>query len=378
MKTACVVVLGDLARSPRMRAHADALSAAGFRVSLIGYLDAPVDVPAGVELVPLAQRPARASLIYMALRQLWAAAVLWRALTRRPADVVLVQTPPALPTLAVARIASWFLGARLVVDWHNFGDAMLGLKLGHDSKVVRLARWLERTLARRADAHLCVTRAMERRLSEECGVRAVALPDLPRTTVAWTRAAARARLAELVPIEPDAVVAVTSTSWTLDEDHAMLVDALDRCAARGSPGARVTAVMTGRGPARAAFEDMLTRRPSGAPPVHLLWVADVDYWAILRGADVGVSLHRSASGVDFPMKIVDMRAAGVPVLALDYGPALREGFESGRDGFHFVDAESLADLLDRAATGLGIAVKPAPESWLQSWNGVAGKFFEDI
>lgn len=372
------MVLGDLARSPRMRAHADALAAAGFRVSLIGYVDAPVEVPAGVELVPLAQRPARGSLISMALRQLWAAAVLWRALIRRPADVVLVQTPPALPTLAVARIASRFLGARMVVDWHNFGDAMLGLKLGHGSRIVRLARWLERALARRADAHLCVTRAMERRLQEECGVRATALPDLPRTTVNWSRAAARARLAELVPIEPGAVVVVTATSWTLDEDHTLLVDALDRCAARGSPGARVTAVMTGRGPARAAFADMLTQRPAGAPPVHLLWVSDVDYWAILRGADVGVCLHRSASGVDFPMKIVDMRTAGMPVLALDYGPVLREGFQTGRDGFHFVDAESLADLLDRAATGLGIAVEPAPASWLQHWNGVAEKIFEGI
>jgi hypothetical protein len=42
---------------------------------------------------------------------------------RKP-DVILVQNPPAVPTLLIAVIVTRLRGARLVVDWHNLGWAV--------------------------------------------------------------------------------------------------------------------------------------------------------------------------------------------------------------------------------------------------------------
>lgn len=41
-KNACVVVLGDIGRSPRMQYHAQSLIREGFNVDIIGYIDSLV------------------------------------------------------------------------------------------------------------------------------------------------------------------------------------------------------------------------------------------------------------------------------------------------------------------------------------------------
>lgn len=41
-KTVCVVVLGDIGRSPRMQYHAQSLLRQGYDVDLVGYVDSSV------------------------------------------------------------------------------------------------------------------------------------------------------------------------------------------------------------------------------------------------------------------------------------------------------------------------------------------------
>lgn len=41
-KNVCVVVLGDIGRSPRMQYHAQSLICEGYNVDIIGYTDSPV------------------------------------------------------------------------------------------------------------------------------------------------------------------------------------------------------------------------------------------------------------------------------------------------------------------------------------------------
>jgi len=257
---------------------------------------------------------------------------------------------------------------------------MLALRLGAGHPAVRAAAAVERAVGRTAHAHLCVSQAMRAELARRFGVEdARVLYDRPAKRAPRVD---RSALFERLGLPDAPAVAVTSSSWTDDEDFGLLLDAVRRLDARADLP-ELLLVMTGDGPRRAAWEARFAA--AGLRRVHprTLWVAADDYPLLLGAADVGISLHRSASGVDLPMKIADMFGAGLPVLALDYGPVLGEMVAPGTNGRLFVDGAGLAaelgalvaDPAALAALRRGVA-ETAATSWQDGWRIEARAVFE--
>ena len=416
-----VVVLGDVGRSPRMQYHAHSLATElGAKVQLIGFEAGERCFPAieGCANIsrlsvssPFAKWPRSLFLIYAPLKVLQQIlSLLWLLLFIAPLpsgkSAILVQNPPSIPTLFVCWIASRIRGCKFVIDWHNFGYTVLALSLSRNHPLVSLSRVYERFFASRADAHLCVTRAMKSWLCENWSLRPDSItvlhdraPEAFRNTTLREKHALFLRLSPQLPTtntfsvtnttnkpssssslskrQRDDLVAsntvetlftsssgawkrdrpallVSSTSWTADEDFGILLDALvalDVAAADASLRLPNFVVMvTGKGPQRAMYEARMAVLKLNHVRIVTAWLEAADYPLLLSCADLGICLHYSSSGLDLPMKVVDMFGAGIPVCAVGFS-CLDELVRHGVNGIVFKTSAELAQQLQRLFSG---------------------------
>ncbi|KAJ9239432.1 CAZyme family GT33 [Paecilomyces variotii] len=410
-----VLVLGDIGRSPRMQYHALSIAKRGGQVDIIGYQESDIhpDITANprISIVPLSAHPSFLQtsnkilfLFFGPLKvvfQLWS---LWRCLAYRtePAKWLLVQNPPSIPSLAVASLVCFLRNTALVIDWHNFGYSILALKLGDQHPLVKISKSYEIKMCRYATAHLCVTNAMARDLKHKFSVKAPILPlhDRPASHLQPIRDDTR-RLEFLLSLQEtaefrtllgsgDARVLVSSTSWTADEDFSILIEALTRYSDLAVSGDRklphILAIITGKGPQRDMYlERIASLKKAGKlqrVDIKSAWLSTHDYASLLASASLGVSLHTSSSGVDLPMKVVDMFGAGLPVVGWDRFEAWPELVTEGVNGRGFGSAEELVQhLVDlfgnpaKLATLREGALKEGSRRWDDEWDPVAGKLF---
>ncbi|KAK5168982.1 mannosyltransferase [Saxophila tyrrhenica] len=411
--TVQVVVLGDIGRSPRMQYHALSIANHGGKVNLIGFVESEVhpDVQASrsIKVKPLHpfskrwQTNNKALFLLIApLKVLWQVWTLYQALgyRTRPSKWMLVQNPPSIPTLAVAQLICFLRNTRLIIDWHNFGYSLLALRLGPQHPLVRVSEWYEGFFAQRATAHFAVTDAMTKLLKQKWDVDASPLHDRPaeqfQPLTTQQRTSFLSKLAETAQYADGLETGkwkllVSSTSWTADEDFALLLDALvgySAAVAEDSNLPRALVIITGKGPLKEYYlkriRELNQENKLSSVVVTTAWLSTEDYASLLGSADVGISLHTSSSGVDLPMKVVDMLGTGLPVLGWSKFEAWPELIHEGDNGCGFESAEGMTILLkdlfgdggqrlQRLRQG---ALKDCERRWDDEWMPVAGQLLQ--
>lgn len=256
-----------------------------------------------------------------------------------------------------------------------------------------------------ADGAFCVTKAMQHELAQNWGIRATVLydqsPDFFHPASLMEKHGLFSRLgnsmcsamgnADCISVEevgedmnttaftskidgqvflkPNRpALVVSSTSWTPDEDFSILLEAAlmyDRrvAAALGEDDSmdegqlwidikngkqfvypRLLFIITGKGPDRKKYEDQIKRLKLRRVALRTMWLASEDYPLLLGSADLGVSLHTSSSGLDLPMKVVDMFGCGLPVCAASFS-CIEELVKVNKNGLLFSTSSELADEL---------------------------------
>ncbi|XP_024022209.1 UDP-glycosyltransferase TURAN isoform X2 [Morus notabilis] len=419
---ACVVVLGDIGRSPRMQYHALSLARqACLEVDIVAYggsepysailehksihIHKMKQWPAVPPSLPKILKPFM--LLFKPLIQFFM--LLWFLCFKIAApDVFLVQNPPSVPTLVAVKWASWLRGSAFIIDWHNFGYTLLALSLGRSSRFVALYHWFERHFGKMANGSLCVTKAMQHELAQNWSIKASVLYDQPpeffHPATLEEKHKLFCRLDEalrepygfrdcatigsrgLSPKDLDdtlfstlvgtdivlkqnrPALIVSSTSWTPDEDFGILLEAAvmyDRrvSAILGEDNSieedvvwnemsggkqylypRLIFVITGKGPEKQKYEEKIKRLRLKRVAFRTMWLSAEDYPLLLGSADLGVCLHTSSSGLDLPMKVVDMFGCGLPVCAVSYS-CIKELVTVEKDGLLFSSSSELADEL---------------------------------
>ncbi|KAG0649184.1 Chitobiosyldiphosphodolichol beta-mannosyltransferase [Hyphodiscus hymeniophilus] len=409
-----VLVLGDIGRSPRMQYHAMSIAKHGGRVDFIGYQESTLN-PGLVEnslitIVPLQPPPSllRSNTLPFIfagpLKVLWQIWSLYYTLgyQTKPARWLLVQNPPSIPTLFIALIICFFRNTHLIIDWHNYGWTILAGTKGPTHPFVMLSKHYEAILGSFAPtASFTVTNAMAKQLrSRPYNVRSpiLTLHDRPAAIFqpisnSEARRAFLARIPETsgfaaAIMAGETKLLVSSTSWTPDEDFSLLLTALCHYAESTDKLPPILAIITGKGPQKQMYLDRIASLTSTSKlqniTVATAWLTAQDYATLLACADLGVCLHKSSSGVDLPMKVVDMFGAGLPVVGYAAYESWEELVKEGINGRGFTKSEELAAVFeelfaDREGKQLARLRKGAVEEgsrrWDEEWDSVAGRLF---
>jgi len=406
-----VLVLGEFGRSPRMQYHAHSLSALG-PVDVVAYPgNAPHPVVRENDLIRihslrpvLVRYPRKLFLLVAPIKVLMQILQLFFTLLWLPRpNRILVQNPPAIPSLLVAVLVCRIRGCQMAIDWHNFGYTILALNRPKTGPIVRFATVYERVLGQMADINLCVTDAMRKWLDENWQIEATVLHDRPPRFVFHNpeEAVKRQVLRELDQLlggpnfcdaegklvaDPPRLM-VSSTSWTADEDFNILLEAaevLDRVA--GLP--KLVVVITGKGDLRAQFEQKAAQLKAAGKLQNIqlccVWLKAEHYPVLLSCAQLGLSLHFSSSGLDLPMKVVDMFGAGIPVCQVRF-ECVAELVTNGQTGLLFNDAAELGKQLTMLLAGGDIAqldqmkanvlAAMRDRDWVSNWDQNAKPLF---
>eukprot|EP00924_Labyrinthula_sp_SR-Ha-C_P000544 snap_masked-scaffold_27-processed-gene-2.21-mRNA-1 protein AED:0.02 eAED:0.02 QI:0/-1/0/1/-1/1/1/0/497 len=355
-------------------------------------------------------------------------------------DVVLVQNPPSIPTLSVLSLVSLLNESQIIIDWHNLGYSVLQNSFPSELSVlqrliVNISLTVEKVFGKVGTKHLTVTKALKKYLANSFKLKEediTVLYDKPpeqfrpsslfekhrlfyklsdellsreeRDNYSYketyfTNADESKTVPKIQEKKTRPFLIVSSTSYTPDEDFSVLLDALvllDESLEKEASLLKhyendlvVLCLVTGKGPLKDFFASRIEKFNRSHPRVRVaqLWLEPEDYPILVGCADLGVCLHDSTSGLDLPMKVVDMFGAKLPVCAVDY-PCLNELVQDGVNGKVFKNCIDLfkqikffiiSDEGTKTFTMLNRLKAGIPsESWDKEWKSKLPSLLEAI
>ncbi|XP_030753720.1 chitobiosyldiphosphodolichol beta-mannosyltransferase [Sitophilus oryzae] len=426
-KNVCIVVLGDIGRSPRMQYHSLSLAEKGHKVDIIGYGETEplheIKMSPSIYyhfLCPVPYIPIR-SVNYIFKTIFQALNLLFLLFTIRSPSVLMVQNPPAIPSLVVCWLFCRVKRAKFIIDWHNYAHTIMALNVQSDKKN-KFVKWTEKCEAfagARADHNFCVTNEMKNDLLTRWNIKSQTLYDKPpeifrpitlkekhnfllklgqiyKTILNETNSTVFTELSgtDIVLKENRPGLLVSSTSWTEDEDFSILFSALQDYENHIRNGnvrklPNLICFITGKGYLKQYYTKIIAKENWEHIKVITPWLDSSDYPLILASADLGICLHTSSSGLDLPMKVVDMFGCCLPVLAYDF-KCLHELVADGKNSYTFKTSEDLSSKLlswfdnfpnNKNQQEIDVKFKAELKTfqslrWKENWNNVACPAFQ--
>ncbi|XP_008214312.2 chitobiosyldiphosphodolichol beta-mannosyltransferase isoform X2 [Nasonia vitripennis] len=384
-KSVCIVVLGDIGRSPRMQYHATSFTREGYAVEIVGYPGSPplqeLQDHANVKIHYLRNPPNLNNQLTRLLS--YAVKVVWQSLNlsyvlffKCNSSFLLIQNPPAIPTIPVCWFYCYARRVEFAIDWHNYAHTIMALSLGQNHRLVKLATFIESFFGAKARHNFCVTKAMQEDLEKKWKIQAKVLYDRPPeefhpisieekhelllklskdydifkgTEENCTAFTTQLPNGEVALRNDRPALVVSSTSWTEDEDFSILLDALSDYETECETSKNIKfpdliCVITGKGPLKDFYKAIIEKKNWKHVTIITPWLETEDYPKLLASADLGVCLHTSSSGLDLPMKVVDMFGCGLPVCAYNF-KCLPELVRHNENSLVFSDCEALTKQL---------------------------------
>ncbi|XP_073218636.1 chitobiosyldiphosphodolichol beta-mannosyltransferase isoform X3 [Lepidochelys kempii] len=352
----CVAVLGDLGRSPRMQYHALALARRGHGVTLLGFLSTKphrdilcnekIHIVSISELKVLQVGPKIFQYITKVIAQ--AIQLFYTMLKIDRPSYILLQNPPGLPSIAVTWMVCLVRRSKLIIDWHNYGYSIMSLIHGKSHPIVQIAEWYEKLFGRLSDYNFCVTNAMKEDLQMNCNIKAITLYDKPAAFFKETPLELQHKLfmklaKDCAPFKrgTDSIRPVVEKSafTELDIRNGNVTQVKER------PALLISSTSwTGKGPLKKHYNRLIDKMHFKHIQICTPWLEAEDYPVLLGSADLGVCLHKSSSGLDLPMKVVDMFGCCLPVCAVHF-QCLHELVKHDENGLIFRDSNELAEQL---------------------------------
>lgn len=93
--------------------------------------------------------------------------------------------------------------------------------------------------------------------------------------------------------------------------------------------------MSGRGEERQKWLEIFNSLPNQKIKIYFEWFQDSDYPLLCGSVDYGICFHDSVSKIDLPIKILDLFACEIPVIAYQYSPTIKELVCPEKNGYLF-------------------------------------------